>query len=127
MKTGERAMTKFMGLLCLNPTPLWVPSSSLPELLSPAAAKASGEAMAPARSCEKEVAEESLAKKLETRVMGPGLTPPPPAKKASAMGRGGRVMVGRAGAAAVTASAPALVVDIFFAAVGGLVSIFGQR
>lgn len=102
MKTGERAMTKFMGLLCLNP--LWGPSSSLPELSAAdaaAAEKAIGEAIAPARSCEKErqSAAASEPKKLETRVMGPGLAPAAAEKKASAEGRGGSVMVGRGGGA----------------------------
>ena len=95
MNTGERAMTKFMGLLCLKP--LWGPSSSLPELSATAAEKAIGEAMAPASSWEKErqSAAASEPKKLDTRVMGPGLAPPAAEKKASADGRGGSVMVGR--------------------------------
>ena len=53
--------------------------------------------MAPARSWEKEGESAApSAKKLETRVIGPGLSPVgPAAKKASIEGRGGRVMVGR--------------------------------
>jgi hypothetical protein len=39
-------------------------------------------------------------KKLDTRVMGPGLAPAPPVKMVSMDGRGGSVIVGRAGAGA---------------------------
>lgn len=55
--------------------------------------------MAPARSWEKDgESTAASAKKLETRVIGPGLSPVgPPAKKASMEGRGGRVIVGRGG------------------------------
>jgi hypothetical protein len=67
---------------------------------------------------------DSVAKKLETSVMGPGLAAP--AKNASTEGRGGRVIVGRVGGDAVSAS-EGLVVDmfflLFFAAVGGFVVV----
>jgi uncharacterized membrane protein len=56
--------------------------------------------------------------------MGPGLAAP--AKNASTEGRGGRVIVGRVGGDAVSAS-EGLVVDmfflLFFAAVGGFVVV----
>jgi fucose permease len=55
--------------------------------------------------------------------MGPGLAAP--AKNASTEGRGGRVIVGRVGGDAVSAS-EGLVVDMFFfffAAVGGFVVV----
>jgi hypothetical protein len=54
---------------------------------------------------------DSVAKKLETSVIGPGLAAP--AKNASTEGRGGRVIVGRVGGDAVSAS-EGLVVDMFF-------------
>jgi hypothetical protein len=67
---------------------------------------------------------DSVAKKLETSVIGPGLAAP--AKNASTEGRGGRVIVGRVGGDAVSAS-EGLVVDmfflLFFAAVGGFVVV----
>lgn len=54
--------------------------------------------MAPASSWEKERHSGSFsAKKLETRVMGPGLAPNSPAKRASMDVRGGRVSDGREG------------------------------
>lgn len=51
---------------------------------------------------------DSEPKKFETRVIGPGLATP--AKKASAEGRGGSVIVGRVGGAADTASSAFVVV-----------------
>jgi hypothetical protein len=63
------------------------------------AAAAAGEEMAPARSWEKERQSESgslSAKKLDTRVIGPGLAPgPTPEKRFSIELREGRVIVGR--------------------------------
>lgn len=68
--------------------------------------------MAPARSWEKERHSASgywSEKKLETRVMGPGLNPggpPPPVKRDSKEERGGRAMVGGRGGADSTLEAP---------------------
>lgn len=57
-----------------------------------------GEAMAPASSWEKDLQSSESEKKLESRVMGPGLKPGPLEKNVSAKERGGGVMVGREGA-----------------------------
>lgn len=54
---------------------------------------------------------DSVAKKLETSVIGPGLAAP--AKNASTEGRGGSVMVGRVGGDAVSVS-DGLAVDMLY-------------
>lgn len=117
---GGCAMTKPAGLFCLNrkskspllpaPSPPLALTSVSPEPLSSGKGGgktglccAAGDAMAPARSCEKDLQSSESEKKLETSVMGPGLKPmpspppvpgPPPLKKPSAKGRGGREIVG---------------------------------
>lgn len=65
---------------------------------------------------------DSVAKKLETSVIGPGLTALE-VKNASTEGRGGRVMVGRGGGGEVSAE-EGVVVDMFLRrvlVVGGVV------
>lgn len=60
---------------------------------------AAGEAIAPARSCEKDLKSSESEKKLETRVIGPGLKPMPmpEVKNVSLKERGGRdIVAGRA-------------------------------
>ena len=99
---GDWEMIKPVGLLCLNlgstspPLELLFPSS----LAAPAdaAAAAAGEAMAPARSWEKDLNSSDSGNMFETRVIGPGLNPTPALKNISLNGRGGRDKVGRDGA-----------------------------
>jgi len=71
---------------------------------------------------------DSVAKKLETSVMGPGLTALE-VKNASTEGRGGRVMVGRGGGGDVSAE-EGVVVDMFLRrvlVVGGVVRMKTKR
>lgn len=90
------------GSFCLNLNS----ELSSPEFLSSSCGNPAGDSMAPASSWEKDLQSSPSEKKLETRVIGPGLKPkpcpvaPPPEvlKSVSKEVRGGRVIVGREGA-----------------------------
>lgn len=120
------ATTRVTGLLRLKPPSPFLPSSgespqlsSFPESCrNPGfAAAAIGEAMAPARSWEKEKGPCS-EKKLETRDIGPGLNPIPPSpleNRDSIEPRGGTTIVGFAVAAASsTVFSPIPSFNLFF-------------
>ena len=72
---------------------------------------------------------DSVAKKLETSVMGPGLTALE-VKNASTEGRGGRVMVGRGGGGGDVSAEEGVVVVMFLRrvlVVGGVVRMKTKR
>lgn len=118
VKNGDCPTNKFIGRLCpkFKPPPLPLPSDSS----GPPSADvlADGDAIAPARSWEKErhSDSESSAKKLETRVMGPGLASAGSTrKKFSTVEFGGREIDGL-----FTSSAPPSPARLFFAMELGL-------